>query len=67
LHQEKGLVVPPQSPQAIADAIYFYYTHRQLAKHHGQLAKIYIQEKFHINRTIKETKALFSLLVNSQE
>ena len=31
VHQESGLVVPPQDPQALADAIYFYYTHTELS------------------------------------
>lgn len=63
LHQENGLVVPTKSPQAIADAIFFYYTHRDLAKDHGQLAKRHISEKFHIERTVRETRALFQDLV----
>ncbi len=62
VHQECGLVVPPRDPGAIADAIYFYYTHPVLSQDHGQKAKIHIAKNFHIERTIWETKALFKSL-----
>lgn len=62
VHQECGLVVPPRDPGAIADAIYFYYTHPVLSQDHGHQAKIHIAKNFHIERTIRETKALFETL-----
>lgn len=64
VHQESGLVVPPKDPQALADAIYFYYSHPGLAQDHGVAAKSHIRKEFHIDRTIRETKALFDSLVN---
>lgn len=63
VHQESGLVVPPKDPQSLADAIFFYYTHQELSHSHGEAAKKHIEEAFHINRTIKETRNLFESMV----
>ena len=66
VHQESGLVVPPQDPQALADALYFYYTHSELSGNHGVTAKRHIAKEFHIDRTVHETKALFESLVEKK-
>ena len=63
VHQESGLVVPPHDAQALADAIYFYYTHPELSHTHGDAAKLHIAKEFHIDRTVQETKALFQSLM----
>lgn len=63
IHQECGLVVPAKNPGALADAIFFYYTHPQLSQDHGRAAKVHIEKHFHIERTIRETKMLFESLV----
>lgn len=64
VHQDSGLVVPPKDPRALADAIYFYYTHPELSQAHGKAAKLHIAKHFHLDRTIRETKALFEDLVS---
>jgi L-malate glycosyltransferase len=63
IHQECGLVVPSKDPGALADAVFFYYTHPQLSQDHGRAAKVHIEKNFHIERTIRETKILFESLV----
>jgi glycosyltransferase involved in cell wall biosynthesis len=63
VHQESGLVVPPRDPQALADAIYFYYTHTELSGDHGTAAKLHIEREFHIDRTISETEVMLRSLL----
>ncbi|MCB0687421.1 MAG: glycosyltransferase family 4 protein, partial [Saprospiraceae bacterium] len=63
VHQESGLVVPPRDPQSLADAIYFYYTHPELSHSHGMAAQRHIRSNFHVDRTVRETKALFDHLL----
>jgi dihydrofolate reductase len=56
-------LVTCRDPQALADAIYFYYTHTELSGDHGTAAKLHIEREFHIDRTISETEAMFRSLL----
>ena len=62
INQKCGLVVPPGDPKALCDAILFYYKNPNERQQHGIAAKEHIEENFHINRTVKETKTLFEIL-----
>ena len=67
-HQENGLLVPPQSSDALAESINCLLTDRKLAAYLGQNAKRRIGEMFDNDRSIKQLEAVYqdSLCIVSQ-
>jgi len=66
LDGENGAVVPTKNPTAIAKALLKYYRDPEMTRSHGQKARTHISTHFHINRTVKETLALFEDLIKDQ-
>ena len=60
---KNGLVVPPKNPRAIAQAIKTLYDDQHLVEEYGKNAQEHIAENFHIDRTVKETLALFRSII----
>lgn len=56
---KSGMVIPPEDPDAIAGAVKLLYENSELRKNMGAEAKNRLHEEFHVNRTIRETLALY--------
>ncbi len=61
---ENGLEVPTKDPAAIAQAIKLLYLDRSKVEEFGIKAKQHVATKFHIERTVKETRQLFQGIVS---
>jgi len=55
-----GLVVPPESPQAFAEAVRYLFTHQEEARDMGERGRAYILEHF-------DRKQIFTALINRLE
>ncbi len=62
IHEKYGLVVPPKSPEAIADAILKLYHDRELCREFGRQAREHIATNFNIRDTISKMKKLYEEL-----
>lgn len=60
---KSGLIVPPGSSQAIADAILQLYGDQNACRQMGQAAQARIQRDFHISNTVKKTLAVYQELI----
>lgn len=58
-HGKSGLIIPPRSSQAIADAILQLYEDPAACGQMGIEAQQRIQRDFHISKTIKQTLSLY--------
>ncbi|MBT8108702.1 MAG: glycosyltransferase family 4 protein [Gammaproteobacteria bacterium] len=58
-HGKSGLIIPPQSSQAIADAILRLYEDRSVCRQMGVEAQRRIQRDFHVSKTIEQTLSLY--------
>lgn len=56
---ETGLLVPPESPVALADAIRTLLTEPERAKEYGVALKAYVEKTFSKERMVRETFALY--------
>jgi glycosyltransferase involved in cell wall biosynthesis len=64
---DTGLLVPPQSPEAMAEAILRLSSDRQLARSLGLRARQLAQEKFTIARTIKQLEAVYGWVLCGED
>jgi glycosyltransferase involved in cell wall biosynthesis len=62
LHNQTGLLVPPKSPKDIAHAITELKNNPEKADRLANNGKEHIRNNFHIDRTVKEMKALYKEL-----
>ncbi|MCF8094819.1 MAG: glycosyltransferase family 4 protein [Desulfobacteraceae bacterium] len=60
---KSGIVIPPGDPGAIAGAVKILYENSEQRKKMGQEARKQLNEKFHVNQTIRETLALYREVV----
>lgn len=58
-----GIVIPPQSPDAIVEAILFLYRNPEKARQMGEAARERIRTAFNIQDTIDKTYALYRELL----
>jgi glycosyltransferase involved in cell wall biosynthesis len=61
--QESGLLIPPGSSEAIADAVRFVLTHPDRAEQMAVASRARIREKFSLNGMLKEYDALYDSLL----
>jgi glycosyltransferase involved in cell wall biosynthesis len=55
-----GLLVPPRDPGALARAMEVLLEHRELARRLGRDARRRVEERFSLERMVRETEALYS-------
>lgn len=58
-HEASGLLVPPDDPQAIGNALMTYITNPERARKHGAALKRKVKESFSIQKMVTETEALY--------
>jgi len=63
---KSGIVIPPGSAQAIADAILQLYNDQQACREMGLAAQQRIQRDFHVSKTVEQTLAVYEELVASR-
>ena len=63
-HQKNGLLVPPGNPDALAESILFLLKNKETALTLGLAAKKTVEEKFTIEKTVKETMLLYEELLS---
>ncbi|MFP4226908.1 MAG: glycosyltransferase [Desulfobacterales bacterium] len=61
---ETGLIVPPQEPAKLAEAILFLYDNPKLRQKLGENAKNRIEKDFNIRNTVSQTIALLDQLAS---
>ncbi|MFP4452251.1 MAG: glycosyltransferase family 4 protein [Desulfobacterales bacterium] len=64
LHNQSGIVVPPEDAGAIARAILKLFTDPEGKKLLGVNARQRIEDHFHIDQTVAQTRSLFESLIN---
>ena len=62
-----GELVNVDSPQEVADKVYFYYTHPMEAAEIREKAKKKVVEKYDISRVVQQHKKIFEELYNGKE
>jgi glycosyltransferase involved in cell wall biosynthesis len=60
---ETGLLVPPNNPEAMAQAIIWMLEHPTQAKEMGQQARVVALQRFHIDQIAAQYEALYETLV----
>ena len=58
-HGKSGLIIPPGSVQAIADAISRLHANREECEQMGSAAQNRIQQDFHTSKTVEQTFAVY--------
>ena len=64
-HDKSGLIIPPGSSRAIADAILELYENRDACERMGRAAQRRIQRDFHTSTTVEQTLAVYRELIDS--
>ncbi|MCF8111170.1 MAG: glycosyltransferase family 4 protein [Desulfobacteraceae bacterium] len=64
LHNQSGIVVPPEDAGAIARAILKLHTDPAGKRRLGTNARQRIEDHFHIDQTVAQTRGLFESLIN---
>jgi glycosyltransferase involved in cell wall biosynthesis len=67
LPQETGLLVPPQTPQQVAEAILFLYHHREIAEGMGEAGHRLVKSRFLMQHTLDQMEQLFSKVILSKK
>jgi len=62
-HDENGLLIPPEDPEAIADAIIFLFNNKEKSEQLGFAAKKKAEEKFSVEEMIKKTETVYEELL----
>jgi len=62
-HDENGLLILPENPEAIADAIIFLFNNKEKSEQLGFAARKRAEEKFSIEEMIRKTKAVYEELL----
>lgn len=65
-HNETGLLVPPQNPEALAEAISQLLDHPEQAAQMGQNGRQRAAEQFTIERMVEQTEALYERLLREK-
>ncbi|HRH22834.1 MAG TPA: glycosyltransferase family 4 protein [Candidatus Paceibacterota bacterium] len=60
-HEKEGLIVPPKNTEAIATALEYYYSHREIARVHGNTLKEKVMRQFSQEHMVAETKKVYDL------
>ncbi|MGB3510470.1 MAG: glycosyltransferase family 4 protein [Microcoleaceae cyanobacterium] len=60
-----GVVVPPEDPQALADAVLDLYQNPEKTQTFGQQGRIYTEKNFSLEAALDKYKKLFDELVNN--
>lgn len=60
-----GILVPPQSPMALADALCWLAAHPELRKRYGEAGKIRVQQHFQLGKMFHNTMACYQTALNS--
>jgi glycosyltransferase involved in cell wall biosynthesis len=63
LHHETGLCVPPENPQALAEAIRWMITHPAEAARYGQRGGEHVRAHFTVDRMVEQTVAAYEALL----
>ncbi len=66
IHNQTGLLVPPQSPEALAQAISQLLDHPKLAAQMGQNGRQRAAAQFTIERMVQQTEALYNRLLTEK-
>jgi glycosyltransferase involved in cell wall biosynthesis len=66
-HERSGLLVPSQSPEALAQAICRLVNDPELAQAMGRRGKQIAAEKFSISRNIKQLEELYARILDPQQ
>ena len=61
-----GMLIPPRDPAALAAAIGFLLNHPVEASRLGQQARALVQERFSVERMVKETQDLYTALLGQR-
>jgi glycosyltransferase involved in cell wall biosynthesis len=64
LHGETGLLVPPNDPQALADAIVYLLRNPEGARRFGEAGRRRVEEHFTVERMVRETEAVYEELLS---
>lgn len=62
-HNKDGLLIPPEDPGAMAEAIISLLDNKEKAKELGLSAKKKVEEKFSVEEMVKKTKAVYEELL----
>jgi len=60
--KQNGILIPPQSPEAITEAIHFLATHHAEAERTGASARATFLERFTLERMVSEYEELYSMV-----
>ena len=63
IHGETGLLVPPNDPRALADALLALLRNRETAQRLGVAGRRRVEEHFTVERMVKETEAVYEALL----
>lgn len=64
LPNETGLLVPPKSPEAIAEAIEYMFTHREDAERMAQNGKKYVTDLLDVKNTSNKVLEFYNLIIS---
>jgi glycosyltransferase involved in cell wall biosynthesis len=67
LHEQSGLIVPPDNASALANSITRLLEHPDLARSMGQAGRRHVQENFSLERTASAYEGIYQRLVNNYE
>jgi glycosyltransferase involved in cell wall biosynthesis len=62
-HQQNGLLIPPQSADELAKALYTLATNKSLIKEYGERASLDMQDKHDIKKMTKRVESLYSTIL----
>ena len=67
LHGETGLLVPPNDPQALADAIVYILRNPEVARQFGEAGRRRVEEHFTVERMVCETESVYEELLSCND
>lgn len=62
-----GVLVPPNDPEALADAICFVLDHPDIACKYGEAGRRRVEEHFTVERMVRQTEQLYEKLLSKSE
>ena len=64
LHEETGLLVSPNNPGDLAEAILHLLEHPDQARRYGAAGRLRVEQSFSLNRMIAETEDAYASLLS---